>query len=153
MRKLPAVVITLGALFTSALSPFLAGCSGGMTAPTPATRMTGAREAPTNVQYPAELVGLWVAEGTVCPGPDGEYVGDRILEIEPRRLIGYEEVRTPVDITRLSMGMSWRINALVDVGPSGILAPDLPATYLLELDVLTIEQDGRAERYRRCPDQ
>lgn len=157
MTKQPAVVITLGALVTFALFSLLAGCSAVMTATgsasaSPPTHTPSARETSATVRYPTELIGLWVAEHTECPGPDGEYAGDRILEIEPLRLIGYEEVRTPVNITRLSRGMSWRINALVDVGPSGIFEPDLPATYVLEHGALTIEHDGRTERYRPCLD-
>ena len=158
MTKQPAVVITLGALVTFALFSLLAACSAAMTttgsaSASPPTHTPSPRETSATVHYPAELIGLWVAEHTDCPGPGGEYMGDRILEFHSDRLVGYEEVRTPIDVARLPQGRSWRINALVDVGPSGIFEPDLQATYVLEHGALTIEQDGRTERYRHCPDR
>lgn len=157
MNHLSAVV-TRGAILTAALSASFAGCSATPAAPdradgSPAAKTTSPPQAATAVRYPVEVIGLWVAEGTDCPAPDGEYVGDRILEIQPDRLVGYEEVRTPVKVTRLPNGTSWRIDSVVDVGPSGSFEPDLPATYALDRGAMTVEQNGRTERYRHCPDQ
>lgn len=157
MKNPPPVCIALRPLLIWMFSTTLVGCSAPTTASgsangLPSANAADARQAQTSVRYPAELIGLWVADGTECPPPDGEYVGDRILEIQPDRLVGYEEVRTPVEVARLAKGSSWTIDALVDVGPSGIFVPDVVATYVLKLEVLTIEQGGRAERYRHCPD-
>ena len=152
MNRLPAPVVTIGVPAMCALAASLIGCSTPLALPDPASA-SPARHSAIAVRYPTELIGRWVAEGTDCPPPDGEYVGDRILEIQPDRLVAHEEVRAPIDVAREANGTSWRINALVDVGPSGIFVPDLPATYGLAHGALTIEQGGRTERYRHCPDR
>lgn len=151
MHRLPAAVVTIGVPVMRALAASLIGCSTPLALPDSASAWP-ARQRAIAVRYPTELIGRWVTEGTDCPAPDGEYVGDRILEIQPDRLVAHEEVRAPIDVTRESNGTSWRINALVDMGPSGLFEPDVPATYGLEHGALTIEHGGRTERYRYCPD-
>lgn len=105
----------------------------------------------SRVAYPVALHGLWVGEASKCPSVDGGYDGELILEISARRMVGYEQVYKPVSVARLSDGIGWRIESLIDVGPSGISEPTGPQTFVLERNVLTVADGDRVERFRHCP--
>lgn len=103
------------------------------------------------IAYPAPLHGLWVADGTACPAASSTYDGDRLMEISADRITGYEEVRTPVAVARLvDRPLAWRIESLLDIGPSGRFEKDQAEMFSLDGNILTVEKEGRIERYRRC---
>lgn len=105
----------------------------------------------TDAALPVELHGFWVSEPSNCPAPDGGYDGDLMLEISTDRIVGYEEVRKPVAVTRIADRNGWRIESLIDVGPSGIFEPGGVQLFALDGKVLVVEDGNLVNRYRRCP--
>lgn len=109
--------------------------------------------APNKAQarYPAQLHGMWIPEMGTCPNPGGSYDGDMIMHISARSLYGYEELSKPTAVTLISrVPLAWRIEAMMDVGPSGFYEKDDPRIFVLGKERVTVITEERAEIYKRC---
>ena len=105
----------------------------------------------TQARYPAQLNGMWIPEMSTCPNPGQSYDGDMLMRIGPRLLQGYEEHSKPTAVVLISrVPMAWRIEALMDVGPSGFYVKDYPRIFVLGKERVTVITEERAETYKRC---
>ena len=74
-----------------------------------------------------------------------------MMDIQRDLLYGYEEVSKPVRVELISKTpLAWRIESMIDIGPSGIFERDAPDIFVLSGDRLTVVSGNRAEVYKRC---
>lgn len=105
----------------------------------------------TQARYPVQLHGMWIPEAGVCPAPGQSYDGDMVMHIGPRLLQGYEDQRKPTSVTLISkLPLAWRIEAMMDVGPSGFYVKDSPRIFVLGKERVTVITEDHAETYKRC---
>lgn len=103
------------------------------------------------VQFPQQLVGLWIGSQYSCPTSDEGFDGEDIMEISPDELVGYEEVYKPTKVTLISQApMTWKIETLIDVGPSGIFAESGPITFSLGDGILTTDHKPQKVHFKKC---
>ena len=80
---------------------------------------SGAKSAPA--RYPSQLHGYWIPEQASCPKAGESFDGDTVMRISPRMIQGYEDQSKPTLVVQISnRPLAWRIESLMDVGPSGI---------------------------------
>ena len=112
---------------------------------------SGSKKAP--VRYPSELHGFWIPEAAACPKAGESFIGDTALQIGPRLIQGYEDLSKPTSVVLISRKpLAWRIESLMDAGPSGIYTKDEPGIYVVGDQRITIVSVSNAETYRRCAD-
>ena len=127
-------LIKVAALFAIALAPH---ASGGTKKPPP--------------QYPSQLHGFWIPEEASCPPAGKSFVGDSALHIGPRLIQAYEDLSKPTSVALISnRPLAWRIESLMDVGPSGVYSPDQPRIFVVGEHRITIVSYSNADTYRRC---
>lgn len=146
--------VLTGAVLCSTLSVAM-GCALAVSPPdgehAVATKThAGAAKPASAIVYPNALHGLWVGEHSTCPPSGGEFDGELILEISADRIVGYEEVQKPLSVTPLSGQQGWRVESLLDIGPSDIFGPNEPQVFVLDDGTLTITSGTNIERYRHC---
>lgn len=74
------------------------------------------------------------------------------MDISPGKLYGYEEVSKPTKVTLISgEPVAWRIESIVDIGPSDFYSEDEPRIFILGEGRLTVVTSGTVESYRKCP--
>lgn len=116
-----------------------AACTGWATGKTPA------------VQYPKELLGFWVFEQHSCPEEDASYETNSFMDISSGALHAYEDRSKPTQVELISsQPMAWRIESLIDIGPSGIYERDSPSIFVLGNYMLTVTTEYQSEVYKRC---
>lgn len=107
----------------------------------------------TSARYPAQLHGFWIPEGTACPKAGESFDGDSSMQIGSQMIHGYEERTKPVSVTLISTKpFAWRIESLMDVGPSGIYTKDQPTIFVMGEQRVTVVSYSHAETYRKCGD-
>lgn len=63
----------------------------------------------------------------------------------------YEEAYRPTAIAPLSANpKAWRVESLVDIGPSGIYTPDQPRLFILTGQQLVVAGSESASLYKQC---
>lgn len=78
-------------------------------------------------------------------------MGDSALHIGPRLIQGYEELSKPTSVALISnRPLAWRIESLMDVGPSGVYSPDQPRIFVVGEQRITLVSSSNADTYRRC---
>jgi len=108
-------------------------------------------QARMRVSYPSELHGFWIPDGAECPKPGQSYDGDKVLDIAAERLLGYEEASKPTKVALLSKApKTWRVESLIDIGPSGVFEKDEPRIFVLGKWTLTVVDDDNATVFKRC---
>ena len=113
---------------------------------------TAAAEAKKSVaHFPEQLHGMWLGEMNNCP-PAGEASdSDMQMHIYADILNGYEDVSKPTKVTLLSSDpMTWRIESMIDIGPSGFYEKAATKIFVLSKEGLTVVAEGRGNNYRRC---
>ena len=114
-----------------------AACTGWATGKTPA------------VQYPNELLGLWIPQPHSCPEKGASYEGDSVMDISSGALQAYEDKSRPTRVELISsQPMAWRIESIVELGPSGIR--DSPSIFVLGTYTLTVATEDQPQIYKRC---
>lgn len=103
------------------------------------------------VRFPKELHGLWVGSEQSCPTGSEYFDGEFILDISAEEMFGYEEVYRPTKISLTSTSpKSWRIDAMVDVGPSGFFSDADTMAITLEKEQLKVAVDSISKTYKKC---
>ena len=113
---------------------------------------TSAAETKKSVaHFPKQLHGMWLGEMSECP-PAGEASdSDMQMHIDANTLGGYEDVSKPTKVTLLSSDpMTWRIESMIDTGPSGFYETDTTKIFVLGKEGLTVVAEGRGNNYQRC---
>lgn len=113
---------------------------------------TSASEAKKNLaHFPKQLHGMWLDDMSACP-PAGEASdSDMQLHIDADTLGGYEDVSKPTKVTLLASDpMTWRIESMIDIGPSGFYEKAATKIFVLGKEGLTVVAEGRGNNYRRC---
>ena len=114
-----------------------AACTGWATGTTPAA------------QYPKELLGLWIPHPQPCPEKGDTYEGDVVMDISPGALQAHEDSSRPTRVELISsQPMVWRIESIIELGPSGIR--DSPSIFVLGTYKLTVVTQHQSEIYKRC---
>lgn len=104
------------------------------------------------VSYPKELHGFWIPEGGTCPAPGQSYDGDQMMDISAGRLLGYEEASKPTKVTLLSKApKTWKIESLIDIGPSDRYEKDVPRIFVLAKWTLAAVDENNTTVFKRCP--
>ena len=104
-------------------------------------------------RYPTQLHGFWIPEVASCPRAGESFEGDTALEIGPRLIQAYEDLSKPTSVVLISRKpLAWRIESIVDSGPSGVYTKDEPSIYVVGEQRITIVSFSNAETYRRCAD-
>lgn len=114
--------------------------------------VTSASEAKKSVaHFPEQLHGMWLDNMSVCP-PAGEASdSDMQMHIDANILGGYEDVSKPTKVTLLSSDpMTWRIESMIDIGPSGFYETATTKIFVLGKEGLTVVAEGRGNNYQRC---
>lgn len=107
-----------------------------------------------SIRYPSELHGFWIPEAVACPKAGESFIGDTALQIGPRLIQGYEDRSKPTSVVLISRKpLAWRIESIVDSGPSGVYTKDQPGIYVVGEQRITIVSFSNAETYRKCADQ
>lgn len=76
------------------------------------------------------------------------------MRIGPRIIQGYEDRSKPISVVLISKKpLAWRIESLMDVGPSGVYTRDEPRIFVVGEQRVTVVSFSHAETYRRCADQ
>lgn len=117
----------------------------------PALMSTQEAAQPTYVTYPRELHGHWVGTSVQCPRPD--YAGDTelVLEISSNEILGYEEIFRAVEVLPSSTSVaSWRVETMIDVGPSGVFEKYGPMIFTVINGELSVDNGQRVVRYKKC---
>jgi len=128
------LVFSRTALLIAGLS---AVCTGWATGRTPA------------VQYPKELLGLWIPPPHSCPEKGDTYEGDVVMDISSGALQAHEDSSRPTRVELISsQPMAWRIESIIELGPSGIR--DSPSIFVLGTYKLTVVTQHQSEIYKRC---
>ena len=105
-------------------------------------------------RYPSQLYGYWIPEEVSCPEEGDSFEGDSTMRIGPRMIQGYEDRSKPISVALISKKpLAWRIESVMDVGPSGIYTKDDPRIFVLGEQRVTVVSSSHAETYRRCADQ
>lgn len=105
----------------------------------------------TIAHYPTPLHGFWLGEASVCPRDGEASDSDMQMHISADLLHGYEDVSKPTRVTLLSSDpMTWRVESLMDVGPSGFYEANSVEIFILGKDALTVVAEGRGNTYKRC---
>ncbi|HEY5971608.1 MAG TPA: hypothetical protein VIT22_06475 [Pseudoxanthomonas sp.] len=105
----------------------------------------------TQARYPSQLYGMWIPEWDTCPAVGQSYDGDMVMHIGPRLLQGYEDQSKPTSVALISRApLAWRIEAMMDVGPSGFYVKDAPRIFVLGKERVTVATEDRADTYKRC---
>ena len=113
--------------------------------------MAGTASAAGRVSYPKELHGFWIPEGDNCPAPGQSYDGDRMMDITSERLSGYEETSKATKVVLLSKAPKvWKIQSLIDIGPSGMYEVAAPRIFVLGNWTLTSVDEDAATVFKRC---
>ena len=116
----------------------------------PSTSAWGAPKK-TQARYPSQLHGFWIPEGASCPRAAESFDGDSTMRIGPRMIQGYEDRSKPTSVALISKKpRAWRIESLMDVGPSGVYTKDEPRIFVLGKERVTVITEERAETYKRC---
>ncbi|GAB3359124.1 hypothetical protein [Lysobacter tyrosinilyticus] len=103
------------------------------------------------VSYPKELHGFWIPEGGNCPAPGQSYDGDQMMDITASQLRGYEEVSKPTKVTLLSKApKAWKIESLIDIGPSDRYEKDVPRIFVLNKWTLAAVDEANTTVFKRC---
>lgn len=101
--------------------------------------------------YPQVLHGFWIPADDSCPPNGQSYDGDQMMDVANDRLTGYEEVSKPVKVSQVSRTpRAWRIESLIDVGPSGIFEKAPPQLFLLGESTLTVASEEATYIFKRC---
>lgn len=102
-------------------------------------------------QFPKQLHGMWLGEMSDCP-PAGEASDSDVqMHIDADLLYGYEDVSRPTRVTLISSDpMSWRIESMIDIGPSGFYETAATKIFVLGKERLTVVAEGRGSNYQRC---
>lgn len=102
-------------------------------------------------RYPGQLHGMWIPETGTCPVAGQSYDGDMVMHIGPRLLQGYEDQSKPTAVALISRApLAWRIEAMMDVGPSGFYVKDAPRIFVLGKERVTVITEDHADTYKRC---
>ncbi len=105
----------------------------------------------TQARYPDQLHGMWIPEEDTYLNPGQSYDGDMLMHIGPRLLQGYEDQSKPTSVALISkVPLAWRIEAMMDVGPSGFYVKDSPRIFVLGKERVTVITEDRAETYKKC---
>jgi hypothetical protein len=108
----------------------------------------------TQARYPSQLHGFWIPEGASCPRAGESFDGDSTMRIGSRMIQGYEDRSKPISVVLISKKpLAWRIESLMDVGPSGVYTKDEPRIFVVGEQRVTVVSSSHAETYRRCVDQ
>jgi hypothetical protein len=100
--------------------------------------------------YPEPLIGVWMSGIESCRA-NQTYDSERLMEIEPHFLIGYEQVSKPTQISRVSREPpAWRIESVLDVGPSGVYGEDDPRIFVIVASKLVVLSEQDVSIYIRC---
>lgn len=103
------------------------------------------------VSYPKELHGFWIPEGNNCPAPGQSYDGDQMMDISASQLLGYEEASKPTKVTLLSkVPKTWKIESLIDIGPSDRYEKDVPRIFVLAKWTLAAVDEDSTTVFKRC---
>lgn len=112
---------------------------------------SSAGEKGTIAHYPTPLHGFWLSDAGECPRDGEASDSDMQMRISADFLHGYEDVSKPTRVTLLSSDpMTWRVESVMDVGPSGFYEAGSMEIFVLSKDVLTVVAEGRANTYKRC---
>lgn len=113
---------------------------------------SGSKKTPP--RYPSQLHGFWIPEAASCPRAGESFEGDSALQIGPRMIQGYEDRSKPTSVVLISSKpLAWRIESLMDAGPSGVYTKDQPRIFVVGEQRITVVSSSHAETYRRCADQ
>lgn len=105
----------------------------------------------TIAHYPKQLHGFWLDEASECPRDGEASDSDMQMHISADLLHGYEHVSKPTRVTLLSSDpMTWRVESVMDVGPSGFYEVDFVEIFVLSKNALTVVAEGRGNTYTRC---
>ena len=100
--------------------------------------------------YPRPLVGVWMSGIENC-SINQTYDSERLIEVTPRLLIGYEQASKPTKVSLVSREpLAWRIESVLDVGPSGVFKTDDPRLFVLGTNRLTVATGHDVSVYTRC---
>src|SRR5215213_5598047 len=92
----------------------------------------------TQARYPSQLHGFWIPEGASCPRAGESFDGDSAMRIGPRMIQGYEDRSKPKSVVLISKKpLAWRIESLMDVGPSGVYTRDETRIFVLGKERVT----------------
>lgn len=107
-----------------------------------------------NARFPRELTGLWIGSQYRCPLPEEGFDGEEIMDISPEELVGYEEIYKPTEVTLISEAPKiWKIETLVDIGPSGVFQEYGAITFRLHSGILTTDHKPQVTEFRECRQQ
>lgn len=102
-------------------------------------------------RYPSQIHGMWIPEEDICPEAGQSYDGDMVMDISSRLLHGYEDRSKPTAVILVSKTpLAWRIESMMDVGPSGFYSKDMPRIFVLGKGRLTVVTEDHANTYKRC---
>jgi hypothetical protein len=112
---------------------------------------SGAAGKKSAVKYPQQLIGLWISEKQACPQDGAPYDGDVVMHITSDALQGYEDRSKPTRVKFISSKpMAWKIESVIDVGPSGSYERDAPSIFVLGTRTVTVVTEDRTEIYKNC---
>ena len=101
-------------------------------------------------RYPSQIIGVWMSGVESC-NVNQTYDSERIMEVTPRLLIGYEQTNKPTKVSLVSQEpLAWRVDSMLDVGPSGVFEDDDPRLFVLGTDRLTVVTGHDVSVYVRC---
>lgn len=73
------------------------------------------------------------------------------MAISADALVGYEEVYKPVKVSSIpGATQTWRIQTLIDGGPSGMFSESSPITFALRDGILTTDHKPQQSDFRKC---
>lgn len=73
------------------------------------------------------------------------------MDIAAERLLGHEEANKPTKVMVLSkVPKAWKIQSLVDTGPSGVYETAAPRIFVLGKWTLTAVDEDTATVFKRC---
>lgn len=73
------------------------------------------------------------------------------MDISPDKLVGYEEIYKPISVTLISDSpKTWKIETLIDVGPSGLFSEFGPISFSISDGILTADHKPKQVRFKKC---
>ncbi|MGV8961705.1 MAG: hypothetical protein ACOH1V_15200 [Stenotrophomonas sp.] len=118
---------------------------------TPNPGVASSAETKTDVHYPEELHGFWIPESATCPLAGQSFDGDTVMHISAQLLYGYEDQSKPSAVALISSEpLAWRIESLMDVGPSGFYERDDPRIFVMSDGNVTVASKFHTDIYRKC---
>lgn len=110
----------------------------------------GANGKQARVSYPRQLIGVWQGDASTCRLP-GNLDSDTRMEIEPSRILDYEQWNEPLVIVQISrQPEAWKIKSRLHIDEHSYDQYEIYVLSGQNKATLTVVDKNRSATYVRC---